>query len=239
MWRGPLAYGQATADRTLLMQRGSYGVACEVASDPVSMADSPRTCCSLLLDDESGEAWPTATYLDTGIGGALLVERRWRRTRRRSVAKDGLWARAKVHAHALRLARRPGARRGARAGRREGADRPGARRPARRQRRDLLGGCESGSSHLGRGAWCSRAPLARPTSRNAKSPPLGDALLRGVDPAGCIAARWSANSPVRRPRGRPRGRRGEPVRTGGRRSATGPDMDQEGPPAGRGRVRGP
>ena len=49
----------------------------------------------LLLDDETGKL-EHATYLDTGIGGALLVELAL--AENVSVVKgDGLWAQAKVH----------------------------------------------------------------------------------------------------------------------------------------------
>jgi hypothetical protein len=49
----------------------------------------------LLLDDETGKL-EHATYLDTGIGGALLVELAM--AENVSVVKDGgFWARAKVH----------------------------------------------------------------------------------------------------------------------------------------------
>ena len=49
----------------------------------------------LLLDDESGKL-EHATYLDTGIGGALLVELAL--SENVSVVKDGgRWARAKIH----------------------------------------------------------------------------------------------------------------------------------------------
>ena len=49
----------------------------------------------LLLDDESGKL-TNATYLDTGIGGALLVELALG-GHVEVVEKDGMWARAKVH----------------------------------------------------------------------------------------------------------------------------------------------
>ena len=48
----------------------------------------------LLLDDESGK-FTNATYLDTGIGGALLVELALNQTVE-VVKGSGLWARAKV-----------------------------------------------------------------------------------------------------------------------------------------------
>jgi hypothetical protein len=49
----------------------------------------------LLLDDESGKL-TNATYLDTGIGGALLVELALG-GHVEVVKKEGMWARAKVH----------------------------------------------------------------------------------------------------------------------------------------------
>ena len=48
----------------------------------------------LLLDDESGK-FTNASYLDTGIGGALLVELALNQTVE-VVKGSGLWARAKV-----------------------------------------------------------------------------------------------------------------------------------------------
>jgi len=53
----------------------------------------------LLLDDESGK-FTNASYLDTGIGGALLVELALTRTVE-VVEGSGLWARAKVRATGL------------------------------------------------------------------------------------------------------------------------------------------
>ena len=53
----------------------------------------------LLLDDESGK-FTNASYLDTGIGGALLIELALAETV--DVVKgSGLWARAKVRATGL------------------------------------------------------------------------------------------------------------------------------------------
>ena len=49
----------------------------------------------LLLDDESGKL-QHATYLDTGLGGALLVELALG-GQVEVVKGSGLWARAKVH----------------------------------------------------------------------------------------------------------------------------------------------
>src|SRR5690554_638282 len=82
MWRGPFAYGQATAERTLVMvvdlrappgrsrPSGAMGYTWDMSSTPHLIAED---LLLLLLDDETGKM-AASSYEKSVLGGALLAE---------------------------------------------------------------------------------------------------------------------------------------------------------------------
>ena len=178
-------------------------------------ADRRRTCCSC-CSTTSRASCTNATYLDAGIGGALLVELALGRARRGGQGQ-GLWARAKVHvdagapapsdpvlAEALAVVARRSARRQDLVGR---LGKSGATRCSTRL--EAAGSCErQEDTVLGlfpRTRWPAADSRHEADVRRA----LGDALVRGARarPAhrrpGRRALRHGPRAQGRRPRGPP------------------------------------